>query len=1154
MWPSEGMSSFSGSLNDLVSFLKPKWTTTMIEEVTQLPRSNNTMITDWFRLHPDMGQHFSFLLNLRLVIVQKISIRKRCVRLIYDGRYDSRISQHDTMPKNVVLDEEGRLQSWCHMTSDLPKLSVRKSKNNPYTPLWQLLQLGEPLCDPQNLTELDDFFYCCPVKENRCIYIFLTCITGRKRFFYCNRLVFKSGTAEPSEFLYLEARPGKRYGFMFRLLSELKGSKRVDPHQAADKSLFLQGRVGKGVEAKNRSSGLKTNHRGLNLALDLGLLSQTEFSEISLKLAKTTAALVLQYDELGHVRHLTYRDCHHLHCMEVSCRHENTANFNNFFHFLLERRKTLSVTREQILKPVLDKIRFASVLQHSPFAHCHLQLQECVRKQIVVLYCPDDKDLHVLKFPLAKFLLVSGKKKICRLGLQMSPKHDLIALNARDISIFNVAAYANLGKDPAFSALLGDILPIEHRKKTLQSHSKMNGNTMQSNCKFRGRHLANAILDFWTSFGVCFVSKFGLDIHSYPRPPKLSQLSFQAVYTDYAKRGGIYGHACEKLKPYYNELLRQHAMGGFMYSSCDRFESGQILSVNRDGEVNFARSISEFDINSSYGYAGSQALLPSGFCIGFFDPQSHPPDKVGIDDKEGGFLVRMDSDRSRSFEFRSVYYTLWKLSNQLSTVNPVVSVYSNFHPLGVFQIKKCILDLCVVLGDGSLLLFNFDSIFSHSCEHCPPLNRYINNQSHPELRQKARTRDDLVSGWIRESGLAATYQVISDCHDPEYTMPSLNKAFVNIASLKCLSQKCPRLKRLTLAKMQQWIEEHKQDRDFTFVCWMRGSLPIKLAHQFTPIVLQSKEKSLQGNRLHSCTEGKTIMITRDYYHYLVDKFQFEVEQIEAILFFSTNPHMNRVYADLVEARFSAGDPVKAGYLKSVSNMSVGFFGYNAEKQVPTYTLTNRFPQRATPATHQLFDLAEVKQMEDSVFFICQSHRKRRNWSNAATANNALSLHLSVVEYGKLRLVQFVNFLQKFLKPTQYKVVYSNIDNLQIILSANQMEDLISDDMRDEFCREKANFISDKKIPGMFKLEWQAGHSFKYASAFVQNYALLSPGANVAKWSGVNRIRPSETYKLSCDLLNKQIVCVTQSRRTDKLNSLEVEDKQLVFNVRDISSC
>ena len=97
---------------------------------------------------------------------------------------------------------------------------------------------------------------------------------------------------------------------------------------------------------------------------------------------------------------------------------ENTANFNNFFHFLLERRKTLSVTREQILKPVLDKIRFASVLQHSPFAHCHLQLQECVRKQIVVLYCPDDKDLHVLKFPLAKFLLVSGKKKICRLGIR----------------------------------------------------------------------------------------------------------------------------------------------------------------------------------------------------------------------------------------------------------------------------------------------------------------------------------------------------------------------------------------------------------------------------------------------------------------------------------------------------------------------------------------------------------------------------------------------------------------------------------------------------------------------------------------------------------------------------------------------------------------
>ncbi len=63
------------------------------------------------------------------------------------------------------------------------------------------------------------------------------------------------------------------------------------------------------------------------------------------------------------------------------------------------------------------------------------------------------------------------------------------------------------------------------------------------------------------------------------------------------------------MKPHYAKMLRSASRGGFAFSAQKFLDAG-----SRDSR----RSIMEFDLSSAYGYSASNALMPSGFCTGFF--------------------------------------------------------------------------------------------------------------------------------------------------------------------------------------------------------------------------------------------------------------------------------------------------------------------------------------------------------------------------------------------------------------------------------------------------------------------------------------------------------------------------------------------------------
>jgi len=150
------------------------------------------------------------------------------------------------------------------------------------------------------------------------------------------------------------------------------------------------------------------------------------------------------------------------------------------------------------------------------------------------------------------------------------------------------------------------------------------------------------------------------------------------------------------MKPFYENILRDYSNGGYYYSCQDKLDAQQPVHGNTG---NPASSIMELDIISSYGYASSHMMTPTGFCVGYFQNEANQLEKC---DKKM---------RHFSFEFLSVYYTLDQLTLQGYNIK---TVYSNFHLAGIFTVDNYPIDLVVICANGQLLLFQFDGqvIFS----------------------------------------------------------------------------------------------------------------------------------------------------------------------------------------------------------------------------------------------------------------------------------------------------------------------------------------------------------------------------------------------------------------------------------------------------------
>jgi hypothetical protein len=226
----------------------------------------------------------------------------------------------------------------------------------------------------------------------------------------------------------------------------------------------------------------------------------------------------------------------------------------------------------------------------------------------------------------------------------------------------------------------------------------------------------------------------------------------------------------------------------------------------------------EFDLSSAYGYSASNALMPSGFCTGFFllkEDEEEEKEKKEEEEKEdvagssSSSLIKTDVvRRHQTFEFKAVYFTLRKLMLSSLTVaaaaaadprnarpRRVRTVFSNFSPSGLFHLDRFPADLTVIFDNGQIEVYQFDGHFVHGCDVCASSTttrwrKFAHGQTHEQVRTKTLQRDKIFQEWVTSlnsaaattttaatASVVAKYVVISDCHSPGYSLWSLDQAF-----------------------------------------------------------------------------------------------------------------------------------------------------------------------------------------------------------------------------------------------------------------------------------------------------------------------------------------------------------------------------------------
>ena len=112
---------------------------------------------------------------------------------------------------------------------------------------------------------------------------------------------------------------------------------------------------------------------------------------------------------------------------------------NLFFKDLYEQKSSLLKEKEHILRILLERLERYPKKKKSHYSSCTKQLKDVIAKQIVVLYCEEDKDFQHLKYFLAHFFNCMDKpKKKCSVSLKMRQDNTITAISADNMTFYNL--------------------------------------------------------------------------------------------------------------------------------------------------------------------------------------------------------------------------------------------------------------------------------------------------------------------------------------------------------------------------------------------------------------------------------------------------------------------------------------------------------------------------------------------------------------------------------------------------------------------------------------------------------------------------------------------------------------------------------------------
>jgi hypothetical protein len=507
----------------------------------------------------------------------------------------------------------------------------------------------------------------------------------------------------------------------------------------------------------------------------------------------------------------------------------------------------------------------------------------------------------------------------------------------------------------------------------------------------------------------------------------------------------------------------------------------------------------------------------------------------------------------------------------------ITSVYSNFSPLGLFYVKKCPADLVVVAANGVTYVVQFDGRFAHGCPECrltgTALSRYANDSTEEALIEKTKLRDEIFQAWLQiensKGGPQYQYSVIRDCHTLHFTAPELEKIFRETPDLGKLREPYATLPSHSI-QIKDILTAHK---DLAYLLVGSGQVPTEL-RQSTPTrngTLLVWKRDKEGNNYQDfgweTPEGGSLF-TRDTLEYVIREHGFRLESVSSCYFYRRCEVMPSVFRELVEERQKCGSnqKSKAKFIKSIVNLGTGMLGYNPHNKckmsVPRI-VSKIHKNRNVDA--RLFHVGQVK---DKMFSIVQTVQRKRKLpaTERKSCNVALPLYISVVEYGKHRLLECLTFLFAHCRPGAVKLCYSQVDCAILALSGSTLEEALDPALEGKFAEQKPNFFTTKGEPGLLKEEWFVRSTdlpggWRFASPYICCYALISadPKGNsedsslpppmkkfrmdfegYAKASSFNSLTTKTHYDLACNALDRVSTVVEQERRTNKLLNTATE--------------
>jgi len=1155
-----------------------------------------------------LQRHFKILF---LVVITFLKSNCRVTKLLYDGRHvmlDTSYTLHC-----FVLNKTHQLKQYTTDVTLLPQLHSgygTNMKNSLKHSLITLLELDidslplEMPADPQSGTELIAFMakYLPPHTKVCITYSFASrkhCVTKWYESPSVTGIPIKKVVA-------LHAFASTKYAIMFTPTLNPTLTRGIHQHEKTIRNYERYQSMWTTIKEKEaektnphqmcRTSSISLCRTSLNLAYDLGLVKdRAELAYLSNALAQTQSAIFVFLDDQHHLRHITYYDVEKTFSTQVVCcqndchdldkdmppqqQHEEqgrrikaSKTMFTFWTMVWERRKRWIERRLYLLKPLVAKLEIlASVCRptaakkttmQTPFTRCLTDLKRAIFNHRIYMYSSQDSHLHAIKFYLTDYAYCTTKR--CR-GVMIKAQGDstLTTLSMSGLTIVNLYNYFDCTDQHFFtpqttlanvSNIVNGPKPSEvfilHNQRDLLKHyctqaSTDNGKavTLNNYCKQKGKEWSKHILYYWSQFGLYLLHRFGHDVHGQTNYASASYLGFQCLWTAFVQMSGPLTHSLEKTKPYYEDLIRGVSKGGFMFSIEDSIEKGNPLWPTTDGII--AQSIAEMDLISAYGYGASRASMPTGFCTGY----------QRIVDTGDNVFERLDHvGRHRSFEFKAVYKTIYDLAQQTA----IRTVYSNFSPFGIFCLGPYPIDLVIITETGQMLLYQMDGAFCHGCTSCLPMGRYLNGQTHQQVREKTNARDASTLEWIdlMNAVLALTnsplvqYTVIQDCCTAGYSSRALETAFQTVPELAKLVRGYSWMDNLsnpcTLSDLLTRIS-NAANPDFTFIT----QASVSIHSSFTPlIVYESRPDTYTRQRLS--TSG-SVVLTRDYFQWLLSTFQdsFKVITLDWILFYAKEPLWNQLFTELTQLRSTTKDPILVAFLKRIINLTCGFFGARTMQQDnTTYRLVNTLPHNYAFYRHYP-DINYTMDVGLNSYFLLETKPWPKLFHYRKASKSALPMFLTIVEYGKLRLIDMLHYIQQHVYPDHFRLLYSNIDNIIYALSnADTLDQAIQPIQQGHFDATKHLYFTPTDVPlpfkppGLAELKWlrKGDCSWKFISIRTQHYCLVVDdtddyGHNVHKTSGWSNVSSREAFQAAKNILDGRQVTIIQTRRINKKSNM-----------------